>query len=230
MSDFFLRSKHWLLFIPIALPTLLSYGFQGVYGAELQQMQLDPDSVDFSSLDLYDYSSYVYGYILVLLVGGFTQLGWLWTIGNDLHDRLTEGFNLKPKTFQVTIAVSGFFLLLMAFAIHQGFNWFADSLPVWIEGDGLGEEQGMDLMKTVFTYFAGFFLLGLIAFGCQIYSVIYVGKTLKSIELGRPAKGGEFAGYSILSYLLIIGIWILQPKVNRLMETGQMEEPREGVW
>jgi hypothetical protein len=234
MSDFFLRSKHWVLFIPIALPTILSYTFQGIYGAELQQwsaeMQVNGDDMDFGPIDLYDYATYFYGYMLVLLVGGLTQLGWLWTMGNDLHDRVTEGFNLKPKTFQVTLAMSGFFLLLTAFGLHQTFIWFADSLPGWLENGPPQGEDGMEMIRTVFTYFGGFLLVGFVAFACQIYNVIYVGKMLKSIELGRPAKGGEFAGYAILSYLLIIGIWILQPKVNRLMETGQMEEPQEGVW
>lgn len=234
MSDFFLRSKHWVLFIPIALPTILSYVFQGIYGAEFQQlsseMQVNPDAVDFGAFNLYDYSTYVYGYILIMLIGGFTQLGWQWTMGNDLHNRLAEGFNLKPRTFQVTIAVSGFFLLLTAFGLYQGFTWLADSLPGWIENGPPDGEGGMEMMKTALLYFAGFMLFGLVAFGCQIYNVIYVGKTLKSIELGRPAKGGEFAGYAILSYLLFIGVWILQPKVNRLVETGQMEEPRDGVW
>ena len=234
MSDFFLRSKHWVLFIPIALPTILGYVFQGIYGAEFQQwsaeMQTNPDDVDFGSFDLYDYSTYVYGYITIMLIGGLTQLGWLWTMGNDLHNRVTEGFNLKPKTFQVTIAISGLFLLVAAFCLYQTFGWFADSLPGWIENEPPDEEGGMELLKTGLTYFAAFMFFGLVTFGCQIYNVIYVGKTLKSIELGRPAKGGEFAGYAILSYLLFIGIWILQPKVNRLMQTGEMEEPREGVW
>ncbi|WP_020569710.1 hypothetical protein [Neolewinella persica] len=234
MSDFFLRSKHWLLFIPIALPTILSYVFQGIYGAELQEwsaeMQVNGPDMDFTPPNLHDYSVYLYGYILVMLLSGLTQLGWLWTMGNDLHDRVADGFNLKPKTFQITIAISGLFLLLTAFSLHQTFNWIADSLPGWVENGGPDDEDPMALIKTAFTYFAGFMLFGLITFGCQIYNVIYVGKTLKSIELGRPAKGGEFAGYAILSYLLIIGIWIMQPKVNRLIETGQMEEPREGVW
>jgi hypothetical protein len=234
MSDFFLRSKHWLLFIPIALPTILSYVFQGIYGSELQEwsaeMQVNGPDMDFTPPNLHDYSTYLYGYILIMLIGGLTQLGWLWTMGNDLHDRVTEGFNLKPKTFQVTIAISGLFLLVMAFSLHLGFNWVADSLPGWVENGPPDGEGGMEFMKTLFTYLAAFMVFGLVTFGCQVYNVIYVGKTLKSIELGRPAKGGEFAGYALLSYLLIIGIWILQPKVNRLMETGQMEEPQEGVW
>lgn len=234
MSDFFLRSKHWMLFILIALPTILGYVFQGVYGAEFQEwsadMQVNGPDMDFNPPNLYDYSIYLYGYILIMLIGGLTQLGWQWTIGNDLHNQVPEGFNLKPKTFQVTIAIAGFFLLLSAFGLHQTFTWIADSLPGWVENGPPDGDGGMEMMKTALTYMAGFFLIGLVAFGCHIYNSIYVGKTLKSIEQGQPAKGGEFAGYAILSYLLIIGIWILQPKVNRLMETGRMEEPRDGVW
>lgn len=233
MTDFFLKAKHWMLFIPIALPTILSYGAQAVYGAELQQwsaeMQTSGGDFNFTPPDLYDYSAYVYGYLLLLLVSGITQLGWQWTMGNDLQDRVPEGTKLNQSAFQVTLAVSGLFLLMTCFAFYQGFDFVASNLSGWIDNPP-EEEEGMELAMTFLKWFGLYMVFGMIAFGCQIYNVIHVGKTLKSIELGRPAKGGEFAGYAILSYLLIIGVWILQPKVNRLVETGQMEVPREGVW
>lgn len=233
MTDFFLKAKHWMLFIPIALPTLLSYFGQAVFSTEMQQwtneMQSSGGEMDFTPPDLSDYSSYVYGYLLLLLVSGIVQLGWQWTMGNDLQDRVPEGTKLNQSAFQVTLAVSGLFLLLTCFAFFWGFDFVASNLSDWVDNPP-GDEEGKALAFGFLKWFGLFMAFGLIAFGCQIYNVIHVGKTLKSIELGRPARGGEFAGYAILSYLLIIGVWILQPKVNRLEATGEMEAPQEGVW
>ncbi len=234
MSDFFLRSKHWMLFIPIALPTLVSYIFQGMYMDQIQQfsneMQTSGGEVDFSFPDLTQYSIYLYGYILLMLVGGLTQIGWLWTIGNDLNDRVPAGFNLKLSTFKKTIAVSTIFLVGICIALYLGFSYLAENLPGWTENGPPNDENGRTFFIGFLKIFGIAFIGGIIAFGCQVYNVVFVGKTLRSIELNKPAQGGDIAGYALLSYFLIIGIWLLQPKVNRYLETGQMEKPREGVW
>lgn len=194
------------------------------------EMQTTGGDMDFTFPDLYDYSMYFYGYLALLVIGGLTQIGWLWTIGNDLHDRVPSGFNFKLSTFRVTIAIATFSLIGIAVAFYLGFDFLAENLPDWTENGPPSEEEGMDLLTSALKYFGLFFLMGMIAFGCHVYNAIFVGKTLRSIELNKPAKGGDVAGYAILSYFLIIGIWILQPKVNRYMETGQMEKPQEGVW
>ncbi|MEM9930998.1 MAG: hypothetical protein AAF840_14345, partial [Bacteroidota bacterium] len=214
MSDFFLRSKHWMLFLLIALPTLLSYVFQYYYMEQIQsftqEMEATGGEMDFTFPDLREYAGYLYGYLAILLISGLTQIGWLWTIGNDLHNRVPEGFKMKLSTFRVTTLISTLFLFGVAIGMYLLFDFLADFLPDLInnqERPSSGELD--DIFGNVLMYFGLFFLLGLVAFGCQVYNVVFVGKTLKSIELGKPASGGDAAGYAILAYLLIIGIWIL---------------------
>ncbi|WP_114778631.1 hypothetical protein [Botryobacter ruber] len=42
-------------------------------------------------------------------------------------------------------------------------------------------------------------------------------KELKSIELGREAKLGEYAGDLVLLLIWPIGIWYIQPRINKLI-------------
>jgi len=50
------------------------------------------------------------------------------------------------------------------------------------------------------------------------WGVRFAAKTLKSVELGRMAKFGDYAGDFFLIWFSIIGYWILQPRLNELMK------------
>ncbi|MFT5819382.1 MAG: hypothetical protein ACI8ZM_000605 [Crocinitomix sp.] len=48
------------------------------------------------------------------------------------------------------------------------------------------------------------------------YCIYFCTKTLKSIELGRNITFGDYAGEFFLIWFFVIGIWIIQPKINNL--------------
>ena len=56
----------------------------------------------------------------------------------------------------------------------------------------------------------------LLAMGCTLYSLYFCARALKSAERQRRARFGDFAGTFFLFWIFPIGIWILQPKINRL--------------
>jgi hypothetical protein len=53
---------------------------------------------------------------------------------------------------------------------------------------------------------------------CIFYSLYFVAKTFKTVELQREVSFSDFAGEFFMIWFLLIGIWIIQPKVNRLVE------------
>jgi len=81
-----------------------------------------------------------------------------------------------------------------------------------------------DLFSGMFTY--GFsnstwFLviilpLHLFSMFCIFHTIYFVAKTIRTAELQRVVTFGDFAGEFFLLWFYIIGIWIIQPKVNRL--------------
>jgi len=54
-------------------------------------------------------------------------------------------------------------------------------------------------------------------------TVIFACKTLATIELKREVKFGDYFVYLILIGMLIIGIWIVQPKVTKLIADNNIK-------
>jgi hypothetical protein len=53
---------------------------------------------------------------------------------------------------------------------------------------------------------------------CIFYSMWFTAKTIKSIEFKRAVSFSEFAGEFFLLWFFPIGIWIIQPKINKIIE------------
>ena len=51
---------------------------------------------------------------------------------------------------------------------------------------------------------------------CMFYMLYFTSKTIKTVELQREVTFGEFIGEFFALWFYIIGIWFIQPKVNKL--------------
>lgn len=59
------------------------------------------------------------------------------------------------------------------------------------------------------------------AFWGIVYIFYKIPKSLKSIELGRTAKYSECIIDALLIFFFPIGIWFIQPKINRIFKTDK---------
>ncbi|MEZ5105254.1 MAG: hypothetical protein R2757_21440 [Draconibacterium sp.] len=50
------------------------------------------------------------------------------------------------------------------------------------------------------------------------YAMIFAAKTLKSAELNERAKVSEYLGDFFLIWFYPIGIWVLQPRIHKIIE------------
>lgn len=62
--------------------------------------------------------------------------------------------------------------------------------------------------------------LHLFSMFCIFYSLYFVAKTFKTVELQRETTFSDFAGEFFMIWFYPIGIWIIQPKVNKMAESG----------
>ena len=53
---------------------------------------------------------------------------------------------------------------------------------------------------------------------CIFYLMYKAAKTIKTAEVQKPVSFGDFAGEFFLLWFFPIGIWFLQPKINKLAE------------
>ena len=60
--------------------------------------------------------------------------------------------------------------------------------------------------------------LHLFSIFCIFYSVYFVAKTFKTVELQREVTFSDFVGEFFMLWFYPIGIWIIQPKINKMIE------------
>jgi hypothetical protein len=60
----------------------------------------------------------------------------------------------------------------------------------------------------------------------MLQTVVFACKTIATIELKREVTFGDYFVNLLLMFFLIIGIWILQPKVTRLIADNELA-PKE---
>ncbi len=67
-------------------------------------------------------------------------------------------------------------------------------------------------------------ILTLFTFFGILYTFYNVPKSLKSIELGKEAHFSEYIILAILLFVFPIGLWFIQPKINRIFSNNEIEK------
>ena len=60
--------------------------------------------------------------------------------------------------------------------------------------------------------------LHFLSIGCMFYNMYFVARTIKTAEMNKPVEFSDYIGEFFLMWFYIIGIWIIQPKVNNMKE------------
>lgn len=110
-------------------------------------------------------------------------------LGNELYEYVPENVKLNYNLFLVNGVVV---LLIVGVALV-----FGDGQPY--------EFSGLAALPFYYVIFA------------YLYVYAFPVKELKSIELGREAKIGEYAGDLVLMLVWPIGIWFIQPRINKVI-------------
>lgn len=135
---------------------------------------------------------------MLLYMGVF--FGWFWSIGVGLHKFLPEKHDLNLKKFKIFFFFPLIYIIFLMFLMIN-FGVFSDSPP----------PKGMMGVS-----FAIIIPLHLFSMFCMFYLLYFCSETIKSIEMNREVSFSDYAGEFFLLWFYIIGIWILQPKINKI--------------
>lgn len=197
MIEKFLRAKHWQLFLLIfGIPMVFQFVMMGSMMSNIGT-EINPDpNVMFNYMPLFLI-------IMILFMGIF--FGWFWSIAIGLQNKVPKNVKMKVKRFKIFFFIPMVYMLLI--------NLF---VGVTISGimEGSSEPNGVLIGSLV----AIIIPLHLFSMFCIIYSLYFVAKTFKTVELQREVHFSDFIGEIFMIWFYPIGIWIIQPKINKMIE------------
>lgn len=136
--------------------------------------------------------------MLVFIIGIF---GWIWAISTQLHKKLPMEVNLNIKGFKLIFSIPIFYML--ALTLWMGYQFYFKF------------QEGSSNIGSVIVIIA---IVHFISMVCILLGLRFAAQTLRSVELGRLAKFSEYAMEFFLIWFSPIGFWILQPRLNKLIE------------
>ena len=199
MIQFFLRLKHWQLFIVmLGLPIIYQlYFIFEIFGSRIQPMEVVGEEGVTQVLNERYFHFDFLPYVLILF--SLVFFGWFWSIAIGLQKNIPDEIEMKVKRFKA------FFIIPLVYTIV--FMMFVGGLFSGMFTYGFSNS----------TWFLVIILpLHLFSMFCIFHTIYFVAKTIRTAELQRVVTFGDFAGEFFLLWFYIIGIWIIQPKVNRL--------------
>lgn len=131
------------------------------------------------------------GGLLGGLVMTLSTLGifvWFWSLGSFFSSIVQPELKMKSGFFRVALIYPLFYIVFFVAT-------FQESSPRWL---------GLILPLHLF------------AMVCMFYLLYFVAKNLVLAETSKPATFYDYAGPFFLLWFFPIGIWIVQPRVNRL--------------
>lgn len=197
-----LKAKHWQLFI-------LTFGIPLIFQLVLMVSMISKIAVDFNPDPAEMFRFFKFFPLLMIAFMGVLW-AWYWSVAIGLQNKLPETVKMKVKTFKIFFFIPIIYILLIGFFMSVIFSevLYAESSP------NLG---------LMFGSFALIVPLHLFSVFCIFYMMYFVAKTIKTVELGREADFGDFVGDFFLIWFFPVGVWFLQPKINKMLEESQKQ-------
>jgi len=187
MAEKFLKARHWQIF-------MLTIGLP-----LLLQMAMTPMLFDGANPGL---SVSLLMMITVVFMFGF--FGWIWAIAIGLQTKIPADVKMKVLKFRIFLTFPLVYIL------------FFSGFIISVFGGNMDLETGND--QELFAGMMGIiFPLHIFCMFCIFYCLYFVAKTFKTVELQREVTFSDFAGEFFLFWFFPVGIWIVQPKINKMI-------------
>ena len=138
--------------------------------------------------------------LLLLFISIASFLTWFWSIAIGLQKSIPQNIKMKVKKFKRLFFISIIYIIFMKVFIR-----------ITVRGSN-GNILNV-LIENLFAISINLFLLFSI-----VYLLYFTAKTFKTVELQREVKFSDFVGEFFLILFYPIGIWALQPKINKMIK------------
>ena len=195
MTNLFLKAKHWQLFIALlGIPLLFQcYMFFTMF-ADIASHNPENAEQILNTFSLFP---------LIMIPFTFVFFSWFWSITIGLQKKIPLELRLNTKRFKFFFFFPLVYILFLTLFISSAFY-------------GLNPEK---------LQFGGWIVaiilpLHLFSMFCMFYIMYNVAKTIKTAELQRKVSFEDIIGEFFMLWFYIVGIWIIQPRLNKLVKEG----------
>lgn len=203
MMSIFHRAKHWQLFtILVGTVVIFEIVLFTTMFADLTRSQFSHRPPDLSGI--------MWVFIPMMLIVLGIIFGWQWSIGWGLKDKLPRGVKMKHQRFKAFMIIPFAYFILVMFYMSFLFSGITSA------AQSSNPDAAMNEMLPMLAGMIIILPLHLFSMFCMFHNIYFCAKTLKSIELGREAELNDYIGYFFLFWFNIVGMWIIQPSVNRI--------------
>lgn len=193
MIEHFLKAKHWQLFhLTFGIPLIFQLVMTGLMISNFSQPE-QSQTMAFSYIKIFPL-------IMVLFIA--TLFGWIWSIAIGLQRNVPKEVKMKVRKLKIFFFIPVIYISLVILFVS-----------IVITGNTINPSGGL-----VGGLFAIVFPLHLFSMFCIFYSIYFAAKTIKTVELQRKVGFADFVGEFFLVWFFPIGIWIIQPKVNKMIK------------
>jgi hypothetical protein len=197
MINKFLKAKHWQLFtLMFGIPVLFQIVMMVTIFSNINS-ETNPDP-----LVLFNMFKF-YPIIIIIYMGAL--FGWFWSIAIGLQNKVPKNVTMKTKKFKIFFFIPLIYIFCLAIFIGVMFSGIIQTEA----------ELSNGIVGGLIVIILPLHLLSI--FG-MFYSIYFVAKTFKTVELQKEVNFGEFAGDFFMIWFYFIGIWIIQPKINKMAE------------
>lgn len=145
-----------------------------------------------------DPKSMFFVFPLIMFFSIIINLGWFNALGINLTKKLPETVKMKLNKFKWFLYFPMIYMLI---------------LSVFILGILNGLSFGLIPTPLLLLLILPIHLFSMF---CLFYCLYYIAKTFKAVELQRPVIFNDYAGEFFLLWFFPIGLWIIQPRINKL--------------
>jgi hypothetical protein len=203
----FLRMKHWQLF-------LLLFGIPFIFQV-----------IGALSLSYFKNPTLLFmAFPIILFLYMVAFFTWFYTLGTHLNRKLPDTVQMSLRRFKIFLSIPFlYFLLICIFLFSLFINLSA------MAASGTSDPMAFSAARPSWLFFILVIPLHFFSMFCILYSLYFIAKSLKIAEGQRIVTFNDFAGEFFLIWFFPIGVWFIQPRINRLFENDRREISSENM-
>jgi hypothetical protein len=136
--------------------------------------------------------------IMILFVGLY--FSWFYALGTNLHKKLPATVKMNLNKFKIFLLIPVVYMLFIS---------------VFMVGMFSNISTGVQPNPAIFAVIVPLHLFSMF---CIFYCLYFNAKALKTVEWQRSVTFSDFAGEFFLIWFFPFGIWIIQPRINKLFD------------